>query len=74
VNPVQHLLSAIGVLARLPAVSQLVLTGRTFFPQLISQPFHHGLVVVLSVSAALAAVAAIASLLRGGPIHSQENS
>ncbi|HTX82126.1 MAG TPA: hypothetical protein VME44_08110, partial [Streptosporangiaceae bacterium] len=66
VNPVQHLLSATGVLAKLPAVSQLVLTGRTFFPQLIAQPFHHGLVVVLSVSAALAAVAAIASLLRGG--------
>jgi MFS family permease len=66
VNPVQHLLAATGVLAKLPAASQLVLTGRTFFPQLISQPFHHGLVVVLSVSAALAAVAAVASLLRGG--------
>jgi len=57
VNRVQHLLSAARVLAGLPAVSQRVLTGRTFFPELISQPFHHGLVVVLSVSAALAAVA-----------------
>jgi MFS family permease len=66
VNPVQHLLAATGALARLPVASQLALTGRTFFPELISQPFHNGLVVVLSVSAALAAVAAVASLLRGG--------
>jgi MFS family permease len=66
VNPVQHLLSATGVLTELPMASQRILTGRTFFPQLISQPFHHGLVVVLSVSAVLAAVAAVASVLRGG--------
>jgi hypothetical protein len=66
VNPVQHLLSANGVLATLPATDQRVLTGRTFFPGLISQPFHHGLVVVLSVATGLAAIAALASLLRGG--------
>jgi hypothetical protein len=36
------------------------------FRQLICRPFHHRLVVVLSVPAALTAVAAIASLLRGG--------
>jgi hypothetical protein len=29
-------------------------------------PFHHGLQVVFAVAAALAAVAALASLLRGG--------
>jgi MFS family permease len=66
VNPVQHLLSANGVLASLPAADRHVLTGRTFFPGLISQPFHHGLVVVLSVATGLAAIAALASLLRGG--------
>ena len=66
VNPVQHLLSVSGTLSTLSATGQRILTGRTFFPELISGPFHHGLVVVLSVSAGLAAVAAVASLLRGG--------
>jgi MFS family permease/nicotinamidase-related amidase len=66
VNPVQHLLSAAGVLATLPITSQHVLTGRTFFPSLISGPFHHGLVVVFAVAIGLAAIAAVASLLRGG--------
>jgi hypothetical protein len=66
VNPIQHLLSAAGVLATLPAAAQRVLTGREFFPQLIAQPFHNGLTVVFAVAAVLAALAAVASLLRGG--------
>ena len=66
VNPVQHLLASAHVLATLPAASQQVLTGREFFPRLISAPFHQGLVVVFATAAALAAVAALASLLRGG--------
>jgi MFS family permease len=65
VNPVQHLLAARGVLHRLPAASQQALTGRAFFPHLIAQPFHHGMLVVFSVAAGLSAVAGIASLLRG---------
>jgi MFS family permease len=71
VNPVQHLLSTSGVLSALPQSSRQILTGREFFPQLISLPFHQGLVVALSVSACLAAVAGVASLLRGGRyVHS----
>jgi hypothetical protein len=66
VNPVRHLLAPSGALGSLPASRRRVLTGRTFFPHLISGPFHHGLVVVFGVSAALAVVAALASLLRGG--------
>ena len=66
VNPVQHLLASAHVLSALPAASQQILTGREFFPQLISGPFHQGLVVVFIAAAALAAVAAFASLLRGG--------
>ncbi|HEY0936472.1 MAG TPA: MFS transporter [Trebonia sp.] len=65
VNPVQHLLAPTGVLARLPAASQAELTGRTFFPELLSGPFHSGLIVVFSVSAALSVLAGLASLLRG---------
>jgi MFS family permease len=66
VNPVQHLLALTGVLSSLPAASQQVLTGRAFFPHLISGPFHRGLSVVFAVAIALAVLAALASLLRGG--------
>jgi len=66
VNPIQHLLAPTGVLSGLPAASQQTLIGRQFFPQLISGPFHHGLIVVFAVAAALSALAALASLLRGG--------
>jgi MFS family permease len=66
VNPVQHLLALSGVLSSLPAASRQILTGQTFFPQLISGPFHQGLSVVFAVAIALAVLAALASLLRGG--------
>jgi nicotinamidase-related amidase len=65
VNPVQHLLQPSGVLARLTAGQQRALTGREFFPSLLSGPFHSGLVVVFAFGAALALLAAIASVLRG---------
>ncbi len=48
------------------AASQHVLTGNRFFPALISGPFHSGLLVVFAVAIGLAAVAGVASLLRGG--------
>jgi MFS family permease len=66
VNPIRHLLAPSGALRSLPATSQQTLTGKQFFPHLISAPFHHGLVLVFGVAAALSVVAAIASLLRGG--------
>ena len=65
VNPVQHLLAPSGVLAKLPAASQAELTGRSFFPSLLSGPFHSGLIIVFSVSAVLSVLAGLASLLRG---------
>ncbi len=65
VNPVQHVLAAHGALSSLSAAHQRVLTGRQFFPELLSGPFHQGLTVVLVVAAALSALAALASLLRG---------
>jgi MFS family permease len=66
VNPVQHLLASAHALSSLPAANQRVLTGREFFPHLISAPFHHGLTVVFAVAAGLSVLAAFASLLRGG--------
>jgi MFS family permease len=65
VNPVRQLLAPSGVLASLPPANQRLLTGREFFPHLISGPFHHGLLVVFSAAAILAVLAALASLLRG---------
>ncbi len=66
VNPVRHLLQLAGVLRSLPPASQQVLTGTRFFPELISEPFHQGLMVVFATAAGLAAIAGVASLLRGG--------
>jgi MFS family permease len=66
VNPLRQLLAASRVLSSLPAAAQQTITGREFFPELISGPFRHGLVVVFLVAAGLAGLAALASLLRGG--------
>jgi MFS family permease len=66
VNPIQHLLAPTGVLSTLPAASRAALTGREFFPSLLSGPFHQGLIVVFGVSAVLSVLAGLASLLRGG--------
>ena len=64
-NPVRNLLAPSGVLSRLPAHNVAVLTGRQFFPSLISAPFHHGLVIVFTAAAIMAATGAMVSLLRG---------
>ena len=66
VNPIAHLLAPSGALGTLPKANQATLTGRHFFPELISEPFHHGLTIVFAVSAVLSAIAGVASLLRGG--------
>jgi MFS family permease len=66
VNPIQHLLAPSGALSSLPPANQAKLTGRQFFPDLISGSFHHGLLIVFAVAAGLSAIAGVASLLRGG--------
>ncbi|MFD2421859.1 MFS transporter [Amycolatopsis pigmentata] len=65
VNPIHYLLSQYGALSPLTPANANLLTGREFFPDLISGPFHNGLVVVFAVSAALGIIAAIVSLMRG---------
>ena len=64
-NPIQSLLGPTGVLDSLPQDNVDTLTGKEFFPQLISEPFHHGLVIVFSAAAVMTIVAALASLMRG---------
>lgn len=65
VNPIQHLLLQFHALASLPTAAQRVLVGHTFFPRLIAGPFHDGTVVVFTVSAIIAGIAAVTSSLRG---------
>jgi hypothetical protein len=67
INPVRTLLGPTGVLQTLPAHNAAVLTGKQFFPNLISAPFHHGLVIVFATATAMSVLAAAASLLRGDP-------
>jgi MFS family permease len=64
-NPVQHLLGP-NVLAALPAASVHLLTGRSYFPSLISGPFRSGLHVAFAFSIAACLIAAAASWSRGG--------
>jgi MFS family permease len=63
-NPLGHLVPA-SVLHSLSPSASANLLSRTFFPSLISSPFMTGLVIAFYISAAMAAVAAVASVLRG---------
>jgi MFS family permease len=64
-NPVQNMLAPSGELKTLPAHNVAVLTGRQFFPNLISAPFHHGLVIVFTAAAIMSVIGALVSLFRG---------
>ncbi|HEY0237563.1 MAG TPA: MFS transporter [Friedmanniella sp.] len=64
-NPIQTMLGPAGVLDKLNPADAATLTGPEFFPNLISGPFHAGLVVVFLVAAAMSFVGAVASLSRG---------
>ena len=70
-NPMQTLLGP-HVLGSLPASQAHELTGRSFFPQLISGPFHSALVYAFVFAAVACLVAAVASLMRGGKYHHEE--
>jgi len=73
-NPVHNLLAPSGVLARLPARNAAVLTGNKFFPNLISGPFHHGLIIVFSAAIALSLGGAVISLLRGRQFYYDDSA
>jgi hypothetical protein len=72
-NPVENLLGP-HTLHTLPPAQQQALTGRRFFPQLISSPFHTALTYAFVFAIVACVVAAVASLLRGRRFHwSEEN-
>ena len=64
-NPIGTLLGG-RLLGTLTPAHRAVLTSRSFFPQLISSPFKHGLVIILCFSIVMCLLAAWASWLRGG--------
>jgi len=48
------------------------ITGRSFFPHLISAPFGRGLAKAFDFAAIVCVLGAVASLLRGGKYHHTE--
>jgi MFS family permease len=66
-NPMKQLLGPL--LAHLPPAHAAYVTGRQFFPNLITAPFHAGLGVAFAFAIAANVIAAIASLLTGPPVR-----
>lgn len=64
-NPIAELLEPSHALQQ-PGVNADVLTGKTFFPELITEPFHSGLVVVFAAAAVMMVLGAIASWMSPG--------
>ncbi len=64
-NPIAELLEPYHALQQ-PGVNAEVLTGQTFFPHLIIEPFHSGLVVVFVAAAVMMVIGLIASLFNPG--------
>ena len=64
-NPIAELLEPFGALEA-PGVNAEVLTGQTFFPHLIIEPFHSGLVVVFVAAAVMMLIGLVASLFNPG--------
>jgi MFS family permease len=71
-NPMQQLLGP--TLPHLSHAHATYLTGRTFFPQLMSKPFSDGLHEAFDFAIAACLIAAAASWLRGGKyVHGEEH-
>ena len=67
-NPIQHLLGP-HALSLLSVHQQALVTGRSFFPDLISVPFRNGLHEAFTFAIIACLIAAAASSLRGGRFH-----
>lgn len=67
-SPIQHMIGA-KTLAHLPPAQSAILTGKTFFPTLITRPFANGLHAAFDFAIVACLVAAATSWLRGGKYH-----
>ncbi|HEY2044436.1 MAG TPA: MFS transporter [Jatrophihabitans sp.] len=76
-NPVQQLVKQVDPQQLQPGsgVDTTTLTGREFFPHLISDAFKHGLVIAFGASIIMLLIAAVASLMRGEKyVHAEDPS
>ena len=64
-NPIKELLGPTGALQHLSPSQAAYITGRSFFPQLIEQPFAYGMHLAFTFAAIATAIAVVASALRG---------
>jgi MFS family permease len=64
-NPIKELLAPTGALSQMPAKQVAFITGRSFFPRLIEQPFAAGLHLAFTFAAIATAIAIVASAFRG---------
>ncbi|MHB1853707.1 MAG: MFS transporter, partial [Acidimicrobiales bacterium] len=62
-NPMRALLGP--ALHSLPAARAAAITGRSFFPSLLSHPFHHGLLITFGVALAMCLASAAVSWSAG---------
>ena len=73
-NPMEKLMGP-KALAALPKDRAATITGKQFFPKLISQPFVKGLRIAFTASLVMCLIAAWASWMRGGHyIHDEDAS
>jgi MFS family permease len=74
INPINALLEQLHVTGDIPKADLAVLTGKEFFPSLISAPFHDGLIIVFVAAAIMSVIGAIASAVIGGKYMYQTGS
>jgi len=71
-NPMQKLLGS-ATRAGVSAAQWNAITGKTFFPRLIGQPFMHGLRIAFTASLLMCLIAAVASWGRGARyVHAED--
>jgi MFS family permease len=64
-NPIKELLGPTGALQHMPAKQVAYITGRSFFPKLMEEPFAGGLHLAFTFAAIATGVALLASAFRG---------
>jgi MFS family permease len=64
-NPIKELLGPTGALQKMPAKQVAYITGRSFFPKLMEEPFAGGLHLAFTFAAIATGIAVLASAFRG---------
>ena len=73
-NPIRALMQQLDPSQLQPGsgVDVATLTGRSFFPHLLADPFRHGIAIAFGASIVMLLIAAVASLLRGSKFVHEE--